>query len=91
MLAVYFARDYPETTEVLALENPIGLEDYRSAIAPQSLETLIKTEMTQTPQSRCKITSERSRSSGRRSPLGDHRFEPFTFFRCPKFLFRSHR
>src|SRR5258707_10527508 len=51
MLAVYFARDYPETTEVLALENPIGLEDYRSAIAPQSVETLIKTEMTQTPQS----------------------------------------
>ena len=25
MLAVYFARDYPETTAVLALENPIGL------------------------------------------------------------------
>jgi pimeloyl-ACP methyl ester carboxylesterase len=51
MLAVYFARDYPETTEVLALENPIGLEDYRSAIPPQPVETLVKTEMTQTPQS----------------------------------------
>jgi len=51
MLAVYFARDYPEATEVLALENPIGLEDYRSAIPPQPLETLVKTEMVQTPQS----------------------------------------
>jgi pimeloyl-ACP methyl ester carboxylesterase len=50
MLAVYFARDYPETTAVLALENPIGLEDYRSAIPPQPLEMLVKTEMAQTPQ-----------------------------------------
>src|SRR5579862_120968 len=39
MLAVYFARDYPETTGVLVLENPIGLEDYRSAIPPQPIET----------------------------------------------------
>jgi pimeloyl-ACP methyl ester carboxylesterase len=51
MLAVYFARNYPETTQVLALENPIGLEDYRSAIPPQPIETLIKSEMSQTPQS----------------------------------------
>jgi pimeloyl-ACP methyl ester carboxylesterase len=51
MLAVYFARDYPETTAVLALENPIGLEDYRSAIPPQPIETLVKTEMAQTPAS----------------------------------------
>jgi len=51
MLAVYFARNYPETTLVLALENPIGLEDYRSAIPPQPIETLVKTEMAQTPQS----------------------------------------
>ena len=48
MLAVYFARDYPETTAVLALENPIGLENYRSAIPPQPIETLFKTEMAQT-------------------------------------------
>jgi pimeloyl-ACP methyl ester carboxylesterase len=27
MLAVYFARDYPETAAVLTLENPIGLTD----------------------------------------------------------------
>lgn len=51
MLAVYFARDYPETTAVLTLENPIGLEDYRSVIPPQPIETLFKTEMEQTPES----------------------------------------
>jgi pimeloyl-ACP methyl ester carboxylesterase len=49
MLAAYFARDYPEFTAVLALENPIGLEDYRSAIPPQPIESLVKTEMAQTP------------------------------------------
>jgi pimeloyl-ACP methyl ester carboxylesterase len=48
MLAVYFARDYPETTAVLVLENPIGLEDYRSVIPPQPLATLFRTEMAQT-------------------------------------------
>ena len=51
MLAVYFARGYPETTAVLILENPIGLEDYRSAIPPQPIETLFKTEMAETPES----------------------------------------
>jgi pimeloyl-ACP methyl ester carboxylesterase len=51
MLAVYFARDYPETTSVLILENPIGLEDYRSVIKPVPLATLFETEMRQTPQS----------------------------------------
>jgi pimeloyl-ACP methyl ester carboxylesterase len=51
MLATFFARDYPELTKVLVLENPIGLEDYRSAIPPQSLDQLVDTEMHQTPQS----------------------------------------
>lgn len=51
MLAVYFARDYPQMTAVLALENPIGLEDYRSAIPPQPIEALFNTEMAQTPSS----------------------------------------
>ena len=45
MLGVYFARTYPDMTAVLALENPIGLEDYRSAIPPQPLATLVATEM----------------------------------------------
>jgi pimeloyl-ACP methyl ester carboxylesterase len=51
MLAVYFARDYPEITSVLVLENPIGLEDYRAVIKPIPLATLFATEMAQTPQS----------------------------------------
>jgi len=51
MLAVYFARTYPAITAALILENPIGLEDYRSAIPPQTLETLFQTEMAQTPDS----------------------------------------
>jgi pimeloyl-ACP methyl ester carboxylesterase len=51
MLAVYFARNYPETAAVLVLENPIGLEDYRAVIPPQPLEALINTEMAQTPAS----------------------------------------
>lgn len=51
MLAVYFARNYPDTTAVLALESPIGLEDYRAAIPPQPLEALVSTEMAQTPAS----------------------------------------
>lgn len=51
MLAIYFARTHPDITAVLALENPIGLEDYRSAIPPQSLATLVATEMAQTPDS----------------------------------------
>ncbi len=50
MLAAYFARDYPELTAVLVMENPIGLEDYRSAIPPQPIETLVKTELAQTPE-----------------------------------------
>lgn len=51
MLAVYFARDYPQTTAALALENPLGLEDYRSVITPPPLETLLAAEMAQTAES----------------------------------------
>lgn len=50
MLAVYFARDYPKTAAVLALENPLGLEDYRSAVPSEPLESLFETEMAQTPE-----------------------------------------
>jgi hypothetical protein len=62
MLAVYFAHNYPETTQVLALENPIGLEDYRSAIPPQPIETLVKTE-------RCRKRHRASAPSCRPSSL----------------------
>jgi pimeloyl-ACP methyl ester carboxylesterase len=51
MLAIYFARIYPDMTAALVLENPIGLEDYRGAIPPQTLATLFATEMAQTPDS----------------------------------------
>jgi pimeloyl-ACP methyl ester carboxylesterase len=48
MLAVYFARDYPQITARLVLENPIGLEDYRSAIQPPTFDSLFNAEMAQT-------------------------------------------
>ena len=48
MLAVRFARTYPERTTHLVLENPIGLEDYRFQIPPQPLEKLYRQELEQT-------------------------------------------
>ncbi len=48
MLAVYFARDFPQATAVLALENPAGLEDYRAFIRPPPLSALFDAEMAQT-------------------------------------------
>jgi pimeloyl-ACP methyl ester carboxylesterase len=50
MLAVRFARNYPERTEKLVLENPIGLEDYRFLIPPTPLEQLYRDELEQTPE-----------------------------------------
>ncbi|HEX8656063.1 MAG TPA: alpha/beta hydrolase [Hymenobacter sp.] len=38
MLATRFALQYPETTEKLVLENPIGLEDYRVGVPFQSID-----------------------------------------------------
>ena len=48
MLAVRFARTYPERTSHLILENPIGLEDYRFKIPPQPLQKLYESELNQT-------------------------------------------
>lgn len=50
MLAVRFARTFPERVARLVLEDPVGLEDYRLAVPPQPLETLFKTELEQTPE-----------------------------------------
>jgi pimeloyl-ACP methyl ester carboxylesterase len=50
MLAVRFARTYPQRTVRLVLEDPIGLEDYRFAIPPQSLEQAVEAEVQQTPE-----------------------------------------
>jgi pimeloyl-ACP methyl ester carboxylesterase len=48
MLAVRFTRMYPERVTKLVLEDPIGLEDYRLKITPQSDETLFRDELENT-------------------------------------------
>lgn len=45
MLAVRFARSHAERVERLVLEDPIGLEDFRLRIPPQSDETLYDAEI----------------------------------------------
>ncbi|MBJ6109300.1 alpha/beta hydrolase [Hymenobacter sp. BT523] len=44
MLATRFALLYPETTEKLVLENPIGLEDYRVGVPFQTVDQAEATE-----------------------------------------------
>ena len=51
MLAVHFARKYPERVAALVLENPLGLEDYVASIPAQQTPTLVRLEMAQTPAS----------------------------------------
>jgi pimeloyl-ACP methyl ester carboxylesterase len=51
MLAVHFARKYPERLTALVLENPLGLEDYVASIPPQQTPNLVRLEMAQTPAS----------------------------------------
>jgi pimeloyl-ACP methyl ester carboxylesterase len=48
MLAVRFALMYPERVTQLVLEDPIGLEDYRVHIPPQTDETLYRAELANT-------------------------------------------
>ena len=48
MLAVHFARKFPERVSALVLENPLGLEDY-SVIPAQQTPNLVRLEMAQTP------------------------------------------
>ncbi|HEX3743856.1 MAG TPA: alpha/beta hydrolase [Bryobacteraceae bacterium] len=48
MLAVRFARTYPQRVSKLILEDPIGLEDYRIAVPPQTDETLFQAELKNT-------------------------------------------
>ncbi|HEX8563821.1 MAG TPA: alpha/beta hydrolase [Flavobacterium sp.] len=47
MLATRFALMYPEMTEKLILENPIGLEDWKTVAAYQSVDDWYKSEMQQ--------------------------------------------
>lgn len=45
MLAVRFARNYPQRTSALVLEDPIGLEDYRLKVPPTPTEALFQKEL----------------------------------------------
>jgi pimeloyl-ACP methyl ester carboxylesterase len=51
MLAIRFALSYPEHVERLVLEDPIGLEDYRRSIPPQSTESLVQQQLSVTAES----------------------------------------
>lgn len=51
MLASRFALLYPDRTAQLILENPIGLEDYRTFVPYASTETMYLTELKTTPES----------------------------------------
>lgn len=51
MLATRFALMYPEQTEKLLLENPIGLEDYRRFVPYVTTEEQYKTELKATAES----------------------------------------
>jgi len=48
MLAVRFTLMYPERVAQLVLEDPIGLEDYRANIPPQTDDLLYRTELANT-------------------------------------------
>lgn len=48
MLAVRFARNYPQRTSHLVLENPIGLEDYRFKVPVQTTQQVYENEMKNT-------------------------------------------
>lgn len=47
MLAARFALMYPDVTEKLVLENPIGLEDWKTVVPYQSVDQWYKNELTQ--------------------------------------------
>ena len=51
MLASRFSLLYPERTVQLILENPIGLEDYRTFVPYASTETMYQAELKTTPES----------------------------------------
>lgn len=51
MLAVRFALMFPGNTEKLVLENPIGLEDYRTFVPYQSINEIYKKERSATYES----------------------------------------
>ena len=48
MLATRFALMYPEITEKLVLENPLGLEDWKTVVPYQSVDAWYQSELNQT-------------------------------------------
>jgi pimeloyl-ACP methyl ester carboxylesterase len=48
VLAVRFTRSYADRVSALILEDPLGLEDYRLEVPPQSDETLFRSELANT-------------------------------------------
>jgi pimeloyl-ACP methyl ester carboxylesterase len=50
MLAIRLAITQPERVDRLILEDPVGLEDYRRSIPPQSTETLYRQQLELTPE-----------------------------------------
>ncbi|WP_026464892.1 alpha/beta fold hydrolase [Adhaeribacter aquaticus] len=51
MLATRFGLMYPESTQKLVLENPIGLEDYRALVPFQPLDKVVANELKATEES----------------------------------------
>ncbi len=51
MLAIRFALMYPDATERLVLENPIGLEEYRAKVPYQPVEANYRNTLAQTEES----------------------------------------
>ncbi len=51
MLATRFALQYPEVTEKLILENPIGLEDYKNFAPYKTVDQNYQAELKNTPES----------------------------------------
>ena len=76
MLAVRFARTFADRVKRLVLEDPIGLEDYRLFIPPQTTETLFEAER--------HSTVEQYRAFIKRyfPVLAPERYEPFVEWRA---------
>lgn len=76
MLAVRFALMYPEITEKLILENPIGLEDWKTVVPYQSVDAWYEAELKQDYQ-KMKDYQLKSYYDNKWKPEYDKLLEPF--------------
>lgn len=76
MLSVRFALMYPETTEKLILENPIGLEDWKRSVPYASVDDWYAIELAQTPE-KMKDYQRTNYYGGQWKPEYDRWLEPF--------------